>query len=577
MFGVLPAVKPPRVLLFPLVALLALAVLMLVSLAWTESAERTVAEFARVLGYLGMLVLIWIGVGRTTWRLVAGGLLAAGVLVSVLVVLSRIWPAMFPSDTVALNLKTTRINYPFGYWNAVGCWCAMTATLCLSYAVHARSALVRGLSLAAIPVCATALYLALSRAGFGGVLLGGLTAIVLAEYRWLAFIEAGFAGVASAAVILVLRGQSDLVNASGTNGAWTLVLALVVAGVALAAFAALAGRSGLGERTRMSPDTGRRLGTAAGIVALVLALAAIVAFGGRAYDEFTETEFASSARNTDARLAQLNGNRHNLWASAWDAFAAHPLTGTGPGTFEFWWSRNGANAEFVRDVHSIYLEALAELGVGGLLLLTFFAGLTWSAWIARLQIRGPAVGIQGGLVAVFVGFTFQAGVDWMWESTAVTIFALATIAVAGAAASERRPERLSATTSIGLVLVSALAAITMFAGLANQRQIEKSQTAFRAGDFPSALEHADDAIEAERWSAPAYAQRALALEKMGELEAASAAIATAAAKEPYNWRWPLVEARIYVRLGEPEMATAAFRRARALRPHLHLFGQGDSG
>lgn len=573
MVGVLPAVKPPRVLLFPLVALLLLAGFTLVSLAWTESAERTFAEFARILGYLGVLVLVWIGVGRTTWRLVAAGLLGAGVLVSVLVVLSRIWPALFPSDTVALNLKTTRINYPFGYWNAVGCWCAMTATLCLAYAAHARSALVRGLSLAAIPVCAAALYLALSRAGFGGAILGATVVVLLSRYRWLALIEGAFAALASFAVILVLRDQPAIVHATGTAGAGTLLLALALAGALLGALAAWAGSADLAERTRMSRETGRRLGAAGWVVGIVALAIAAAAFSGRAYHEFTDTHL-TGARGSDARLAQLNGNRHNLWASAWDAFEARPVGGIGPGAFEFWWSRNGDNPEFVRDVHNIYLEALAELGVIGLaLLLAFFGGLFWSAWRARALTSGPARGIHGGLIAVFAVFAFQAALDWMWESTAIAIFALVAIALAGAAPAERRKSGIAATGAVALVLVSALAAITMFVGLANQRQIEKSQAAFRAGDTAAALKHADNAIDAESWSATAWGQRALALAAQGEPEPALAAIRTAIDKEPYNWRWPLVEARIYVALGEPGRAAAAYRQARELRPFLPLFGQ----
>lgn len=572
--GLLPAVRPPRVLLFPLLAVLALAALTLISLAWTESAERTFAEFARIVGYLGVLVLVWIGVGKSTWRLVAAGLLAAGILVSVLVVLSRFWPALFPSDTVAANLKTTRINYPFGYWNAVGCWSAMTATLCLSYAVHARSALVRGLALAAVPVCAIGLYLALSRAGFGGAIIGVVAVVLLSEYRWLAFAEAGLSALAGAAAIFVLRDQRQLVEATGTDGVGTVVLVLLVVGVLLGAFAAWAGREPVAQRTRMPREAGRLLGIAGAVIAVVALCVAAIAFGGRAYDEFTQTEFATSSHNTDARLAQLNGNRHNLWNSAWDAFVEHPLTGIGPGAFEFWWSRYGANGEFVRDAHSIYLEALAELGVPGLLaLLAFFGGLVWSAWRARAQISGRSRGIHGGLLAVFICFAVQAGADWMWESTAIALFGLLAAALAGAAASERRSSGTGATVSIGLVLASVLAAITLFAGLANQRQIEKSQAAFRAGETEAALRHADDAIEAERWSATAYGQRALALEKLGDLDAALAAIRTAAEKEPYNWRWPLIESRIYVELGAPEEATAAFRRARALRPYLPLFSR----
>ena len=46
-----------------------------------------------------------------------------------------------------------------------------------------------------------------------------------------------------------------------------------------------------------------------------------------------------------------------------------PLTGTGSGTFEFWWARDGDTDETVRDTHSLYLQTLGELGIVGFALI----------------------------------------------------------------------------------------------------------------------------------------------------------------------------------------------------------------
>ena len=57
------------------------------------------------------------------------------------------------------------------------------------------------------------------------------------------------------------------------------------------------------------------------------------------------------------------------------AFKAHPIDGTGAGTFAFWWWSHDGD-EFLRDAHSLYLEELGEQGiVGGVLILTFVGGL----------------------------------------------------------------------------------------------------------------------------------------------------------------------------------------------------------
>jgi tetratricopeptide (TPR) repeat protein len=284
----------------------------------------------------------------------------------------------------------------------------------------------------------------------------------------------------------------------------------------------------------------------------------------------------TSKGSTD-RLAQLNGNRHNLWDSAWRAFESQPVHGIGPGTFEFWWGRDGVNAEFVRDVHNVYLETLAETGaIGLLLLLAFFGGLLWAAWWGRrvlVQQRSDAIGIQAGLMAVFLVFMLQAAADWMWESTAVAVFALVAIALAGSAVSEQSSvASRNATRSVGLLLAAAMAVLVMLPGLANQRQIEKSQAAFREKAYDRASAAADKAIEAESWSATAYGQKALALEGEGQLPAAREAIDHALAKEPYNWRWPLVAAQIEVKMGDAPAAAESFRRAQELRRYSPLFG-----
>lgn len=575
--GLLPAVRPDRTLLIPLAAIVGLAAWTLLALAWTESAERTFNEFARIVGYLGVLVLIWLGVGRRTWRLVSAGILAAGALVCCLIVASRLWPGLFPPDTVAANFHTTRINYPFGYWNAVGCWCAMTLTLSLAYASHARSGLVRAAALAVVPVCVVGLYLALSRAGFGGALVGATLVVLLARWRWLTFLQTVLAAAAGMAAIMVVRSQPAIAGATGSQGAGRVAAVLVGLGVLLGAFAWTSGRLSLGPRLRMDERLGRRLGLAAALAAALVALVAAVSFGGKAYDQFTGKNVATVSQDPSARLAQLSGNRHNIWDSAFAAFEHRPLLGTGPGTFEFWWSRNGTNREFVRDAHNIYLEALAETGViGFLLLIAFFAGLLLAAWSARRKMiaRGSSgTGIHAGLIAAFVVFAFQSSVDWMWESTAVAVFALAAIAVAGAAASRTRKEPLGATRPLLLAVASALAVIVMLSGLAAERQIQKSQTAFRAGDNREALAHANDAINAQGWSATAWSQRALVLEEMGRPQAALASIRAAEAKEPYNWRWPLVESKLLVALGEPTAAAEALRRTERLRPYLGIFGR----
>ncbi|MFY9265547.1 MAG: O-antigen ligase family protein, partial [Solirubrobacterales bacterium] len=434
--GLLPRVRPVRAVWLPFLALAALGLWTAIGIGWTESAERSFAEVARIAGYLGVLALVWLAVGRDNWRLVAAGLLSAGVLICSLAVLSRFWPSLFPVDTVAKNLGARRLSYPFGYWNAIGCWAAMSTTMCLAWAAHARSGIVRALALAAVPVCVLALYFTVSRAALGGVVLGPAVVMALGGHRWLTLGLTAVAGVAGGAVVMVAREHQQLVLGISSQGAESVLPILVLASAACAAIAYAAHRLGLGDRLRMGPRAARRGLLAGGVIALLIAVVVLPPVARDAWDQFSDGNSARPvAANPDARLVNLSGNRVNVWRSAWRAAKARPAKGIGSGTFEFWWNRDGDNGEFLKDAHSIYLENLLELGVPGLLLLfAFLGGLAFAGIRGRAGLRSRgAIGVHAGLLGVFAVFLLQAGVDWIWESTAVMVLVLASAAVAASA------------------------------------------------------------------------------------------------------------------------------------------------
>jgi hypothetical protein len=111
------------------------------------------------------------------------------------------------------------------------------------------------------------------------------------------------------------------------------------------------------------------------------------------------------------------GDRAFYWSGARDTALAHPAGGTGAGTFglvHLQWP-------YARDAHSLYLQALSELGVPGLLSLVAF--VTFPLVLAiRRRLAAPAAGL-----AVFA---LHAGVDWDWQLPVVTVAALALMAAA---------------------------------------------------------------------------------------------------------------------------------------------------
>ncbi len=106
------------------------------------------------------------------------------------------------------------------------------------------------------------------------------------------------------------------------------------------------------------------------------------------------------------------GDRASYWGAARATAGAHPFGGSGAGTF-------GAihqQAPYARDAHSLYLQALSELGAPGLLLIVAFLAFPLALAIRR-GLTVPAAGLTV--------FALHAGVDWDWQLPAVTLAALA--------------------------------------------------------------------------------------------------------------------------------------------------------
>jgi hypothetical protein len=571
-FGFFPRTKLSLRDWIPAIALLLVGIWMAIGLFWTESRELTFNEVARDGGYLGLLVLFLLGAHRRNWRLIAAGLLLAAVTVCALAFASRLAPSWFPEDSVARTLNTTRLNYPLGYWNAVGCWAAITLVLCVAWSAHARSAIVRGLALAAVPLCIAVIYLTFSRAALGGLGLGLVVVVAFSRFRTLTAVQAAVGLAGGFLLVLVLRNQPELVKATGSAGAGDALVMSALAGGACFAFAVSAQHAGIGPRLVMAPDRARSAFIGGAILCAIAFVVLLAAYGGRAQDQFNTTTFAPND-SADARFVKLNGNRIHLWRSAQRAFESQPSHGIGAGTFGFWWNRNGVNDDKVRDVHNIYIEALAEGGVPGLLLLLgFLAALGFAAIAGRAGLKSDSdVGAHAGLLGVFGVFIFQAGLDWIWESTAVTVAVLIAISTAAAAS---RPVRESAArlgTRFALIGVAALALMIQLPGLAAASRVTQSREQFKRHDYAAAVGSADDAITAEPWAASGYGQRALALEAARQLRAAELDLKRAERREPTNWVWPLLDTRIQVKLGNADAAKRELLRAKALHPYSELF------
>jgi hypothetical protein len=145
--------------------------------------------------------------------------------------------------------------------------------------------------------------------------------------------------------------------------------------------------------------------------------------------------------------------RASYYQVAWhDEYAVHPLLGSGAGTFALYWAGSGhvASRGGALDVHSLYLETLAELGPIGLALL-----LATLLYPLRAAVAGRRTPFVTAAASAYVAFLLHAGLDWDWEMPVVVVAGLAcAAAVVSSTLPGARPLR---TTARVAVLVAALA------------------------------------------------------------------------------------------------------------------------
>lgn len=546
-----------------------------IGLSDTVSQERGVIELGRAVAHLGPLVLIGWVLPRGLWRSVLVGLLIGAVAVLVAALGQRLSPGFLGQTTAIVFQNTTqRLGSPLGYWNAVGSWAAITTLLLLAVSSHAPRPYMRALALSAVPLAATVGYLTYSRSAIGALALGLAVLLALSSHRWTAALHTA-GGVAAAAIaIITVRSAPEIADATGTAGAGGVVVAVVLAGLAVATLPLLTSRRSIDER-RMPVRTARI--TAAVTVVLVIAGAALAVdrYGDRAWDQFnTPTEVVGA--DPTARLTSLNGTRLSQWRAALDEWKDDRLQGRGAGTFEFSWNERATNAEFVRDAHNSFLEALAEQGIVGLLLLVGLVGSMIATALVAARRAASALerGLVAGAAAGLAAFTLGTAVDWFWELSALALLAMALLgALIAASAPERPPATgLRAAGARGAVLLLAVLAVLIeLPGLVGTSEIRRSQQELARGDIEAARSHADQAIDIMYWASSPFLQRALVDERAGEWDAARTSLKLAIDRDPREWRLPLVLARVEAKAGRPDEALEAFRQAKALRPTGQFF------
>jgi hypothetical protein len=554
------------------------------SLTWTESVEKTSNELALVATYLGVFALGLFVRGPKGLGRMVGAVGAGIVVVAVVALLSRLHPAWFPSaDQTAqfLEIGRERLSYPLNYWNALACLIAIGAPLMLQVATGAKSVVLRSLAAAAIPALMLTALFTLSRGPIAAFFIVLVVFIALTPDRLPKFLTLLVSGTGGAILILAAIQRESLRHGLSTTTAHdqgdtmlllTIVVCLVVgllqAGISLALARGRPGWTRVNRRQSL-------IAVGVGVAVFLVAFAAVNAPSrlSNAWGEFKLAEVPGSGTE---RLSRASGeSRYQFWSSAVREADSKPLTGTGSGTFEFWWSRDGDTGDVVTDAHSLYLQTLGELGIVGIALL--------AAFLLTILIGGGLAALRGGaergppLAAATAGclaFCLTATVDWMWQVPVipVAVLLLASVLVTryvapgdAGASPFRPPVRVAA----GLAALVAIVAIAI--PLASTTLVRQSQADAADGDLNSALSAARSAQNVQPDAATPRLQQALVLEAGGELAPAAAAIAAATERESTNWRLWMVRSRIEAERGRARQAVRYYEKARSLNPNSSLF------
>jgi O-Antigen ligase len=562
-----------------------LSLLSAMSSLWSGSVELSVIDADRALAYLGFFLAAFL-IAQTEKRRqrFAEGLVIGLALLALLGLASRLLPHVLE---VSNSLGSgPRLRYPLGYWNANGAAFGIAVALLLWSSRRAAWTGLRLLSAALLPAVLLALYFTYSRGGLLALAVAVGCTIALSRDRFWLLATLAIGTIGALPALLAVQARRDLADnlasqAAVDQGVTVLLILLAGTALTLALFAGL---------NRVERRQGRLAGRAVELsrdprllrgVALAVAVAAIgvaVAIGGRAWDQFSDSDVQFPDR-PEQHFSEFNGaGRHDFYRVALDAFGEKPLLGTGAGTYEFSWEQHRSILLPVHDAHSLYLEAFAELGLaGGLLVLALVGLLLWTGFCAWRAAPHPQRELYAALLAAILAFAVVAGFDWFWEiaTLGAVFFGAAAVLVAARCAqlaSAPDPglvavgEERRFGLAVGGLAVAWIAAVALIGPLLVDREIDASRSAAEGGDLPSAVNHAEAARSIEPFAASPYVQLGLLAELQGEYAAAAEHFTQAIDREDHNWQLYYLRSRVEEAAGNRAAARADLDRARHLNP-----------
>jgi len=494
--------------------LLLLASWAALSALWSAGAGAPVLQAERGVLYVAAAgaALLLLALPRAAPGLL-GGIVAGAVGLSLYGLGTRLFPGHIGG---AYHPSGYQLTEPIGYANALAILTVIGILLCIGFAAHG-SVPVRVAAATSLVVLLPTLYFTVSRGSTGALVVGVIVlAIADPDRRRLLTRAAPLAAPAVLAVLIsswfpALTSQGaelDDLRHDGSRFALLLVvLVAVAAGTALVV--------GQGERRfHVSARVPRGLLAATAVVtALIVVPLAVVAL-----------------TRSEGLLSLAGTGRGEWWPIAATMVADEPLLGTGAGSFEARFVREGSPGLPARDAHNLYLETLAELGPVGFALLLATLALPLGAIPAgRRSDLAPAA------AAAYVAYLLHAGVDWTWEIPVATVPALFCAAALLAAAREPGGYSLVGRgRAIALALAVPILAVALAAHVGNGAAAA-SADAFSRDEPERALREAKRAIAWAPWAEEPWQLRGEAELLLDDDAAARRSFERSLELNPENW------------------------------------------
>jgi tetratricopeptide (TPR) repeat protein len=376
-------------------------------------------------------------------------------------------------------------------------------------------------------------------------------------------------------------GSSQLLapSAAAIRGAGLALLGSALIGFCLKALiSALHARLPELRRERITSQLGRAL--------LALTVVAVIA-GGLAehqrlstqWHDFTALKSEKSAGNRF--LALGGGYRYDLWRIALDEFREAPFGGVGAGNYSDQYYQSRHQLEDVTVPHSLELQMLAELGIGGGIGLALFLVAVLAAALTsrRTTLAGSDAPLKIAALGMFAAWLAATSVDWLYDIPGLACMAMlaAAVLVVPAPVADAESQPAPPQAALGrrerraqLMLVVTLGLLALVAASLGRQYVAMLYSDSGKGLVSKrpvqALQTLRTAEQLDPWSLQTQYAVASAYARLDDYRAARAALLGAAQLEPENYVPPALLGDIATRAGDQATALAAYRRALRLDP-----------